>query len=95
MFRISGINSDLNYKVNPQYQSYLKKYQEASKEYEYLERILKSKNANPTLVEKSIKAKKAMEIAENDCKNVPKIIKGGNLDLNDVEPITFKAKLTL
>ena len=80
MLRISGINSGLNYKVNPQYEQYLKTFQKASKEYKDLERAMKSGNVNPTLVEKSIKAKKAMDVAKNDCQNVSKIIKGGCLD---------------
>ena len=80
MFRISGINSGSNYKINPQYENYFKIFKKASKEYEDLERIMQNGKVNPSIVEKYVKAKKTMDIAENDCRNVQKYIKDNSLN---------------
>ena len=80
MFRISGINSGLNYKVNPIFQKRAEILKKASEEYTDLERKMQSNCVSPSVVDKFIKAEKNLEVAKSDLKNVSRVVKGGNLD---------------
>jgi hypothetical protein len=59
---------------------YAEKYKKASKEYEKYKSKIKNGNAEQIDFIKLKKAEKDKKIAENSLYNVPKVIKGGNLD---------------
>jgi hypothetical protein len=98
MFKISGNNYGLNYRVNPVFMRYAENYKEAENKCEKLERKIKNGNAEKIDFEKLKKAERDKNIAENALYNVPKIINGGDLDkktaqkeANNIHKIDFLA----
>ena len=95
MFKISGINSNSNYKVNPIFQRRADFLKKASKEYANLEKKMQGDDVNPSLVDKYKKAEKVLENAKKDLKNISPIITGGNLDKNKAIAETNEIKRSI
>lgn len=79
MFRISGIGGG-SYRVNPAFERRAQEYQKISKEYESLEKLIKSGKADPEDLERFAEVEKEKQIAEQNCNVVPQVIEGGNLN---------------
>ena len=80
MLRISGINYQQNYRVNPLYEKKLKDYKKYNDLYENLEYKIsfgKAENKDYKDYEKAEKMKLSLE---NQLRNIPKISNGGNLE---------------
>lgn len=83
MLRISGINFQQNYRVNPLYEKTLKDYKKYNELYEDLESKINSEKAEKKDFREYEKAEKMKLSLENQLRSIPKISFGGNLDKQD------------